>query len=88
MRQSLLRRAAQADVRGSFAEPIRPQGLRAGIVPTAYRNGVPDEEIVGHTRRQSLTTMRSDVRRAKFSIEQARPLAYILLTGSSNLDIA
>jgi hypothetical protein len=36
-------------------------------VTTAYRNGVPDEEIMGHTRHRSLTTMRSYVRRAKLS---------------------
>ncbi|HME26202.1 MAG TPA: hypothetical protein VKI44_33555 [Acetobacteraceae bacterium] len=46
-------------------------GLRAGFVTTAYRNGVPDEEIMGHTRHRSLTTMRSYVRRAKLS--QASP---------------
>jgi len=33
----------------------------------AYRNGVPDEEIMGHTRHRSLTTMRGYVRRAKLS---------------------
>jgi hypothetical protein len=33
--------------------------------PPAYRNGVPDEEIVGHTRHRSLTTMRSYVCRSK-----------------------
>ena len=33
----------------------------------AYRNGVPDEEIMGHTRHRSLTTMRSYIRRAKLS---------------------
>ncbi len=62
-----LRRAAQAGVQGSLAEPICPQGLRAGFVTTAYRNGVPDEEIMGHTRHRTLTTMRSYVRRAKLS---------------------
>ena len=67
VRQILLRRAAQAGVRGSLAEPIGPHGLRAGFVTTAYRNGVPDEEIMGHTRHRSLTTMRSYVRRAKLS---------------------
>ena len=35
------------------------------FVTTAYRNGVPDEEIMGHTRHRSLTTMRSYLRRAK-----------------------
>lgn len=51
----------------SLAEPVSPHGLRAGFVTTAYRNGVPDEEIMGHTRHRSLTTMRSYVRRAKLS---------------------
>ena len=67
VRQILLKRAAQAGVKGSLAEPITPHGLRAGFVTTAYRNGVPDEEIMGHTRHRSLTTMRSYVRRAKLS---------------------
>jgi integrase len=67
VRQILLRRAAQAGVRGTIAEPVSPHGLRAGFVTTAYRNGVPDEEIMGHTRHRSLTTMRSYVRRAKLS---------------------
>ena len=67
VRQILLRRAAQAGVKGSLAEPVSPHGLRAGFVTTAYGNGVPDEEIMGHTRHRSLTTMRSYVRRAKLS---------------------
>ena len=46
-------------------EPITPHGMRAGFVTTAYRNDVPDEEIMGHTRHRSLTTMRGYVRRAK-----------------------
>jgi integrase len=52
---------------GQFSTPIHTHGLRAGFVTTAYRNGVSDEEIMGHTRHQSLTTMRSYVRRAKLS---------------------
>jgi len=67
VRQILLRRAAQAGVKGSLAEPVSPHGLRAGFVTTAYSNGVPDEEIMGYTRHRSLTTMRSYVRRAKLS---------------------
>lgn len=67
VRQILLRVAARAGVKGSLAEPVSPHGLRAGFVTTAYRNGVPDEEIMGHTRHRSLTTMRSYVRRAKLS---------------------
>lgn len=71
MRQILLKRAAQAGLKGTLAESVSPHGLRAGFVPTAYRNGVPDEEILGHTRHRSLTTMRSYVRGAKLS--QASP---------------
>jgi integrase len=71
VRQILLKRAAAAGLTGTLAEPVSPHGLRAGFVTTAYRNGVPDEEIMGHTRHRSLTTMRSYVRRAK--LNQASP---------------
>jgi integrase len=67
VRQILLKRAAKAGLKGTLAEPVSPHGLRAGFVTTAYRNGVPDEEIMDHTRHRSLTTMRSYVRRAKLS---------------------
>lgn len=67
VRQILLKRALKAGLQGTLAEPLSPHGLRAGFVTTAYRNGVPDEEIMGHTRHRSLTTMRSYVRRAKLS---------------------
>jgi integrase len=69
VRQILLKRAVRAGLRGTLAEPVSPHGLRAGFVTTAYRNGMPDEEIMGHTRHRSLTTMRSYVRRAKLSKE-------------------
>jgi integrase len=67
VRQILLKRANQAGIKGTLAEPVSPHGLRAGFVTTAYRNGVADEEIMGHTRHRSLTTMRSYVRRDKLS---------------------
>jgi len=67
VRQILLKRAGQAGIKGTLAEPISPHGLRAGFVTTAYRNGVPDEEIMGHTRHRSLATMRTYVRRSKLS---------------------
>ena len=67
VRQILGKRAAKAGLKGTLAEPVSPHGLRAGFVTTAYGNGVPDEEIMGHTRHRSLTTMRSYVRRAKLS---------------------
>ena len=70
VRQILLRRAADAGIKGTLAEPVSPHGLRAGFVTTAYRNGVPDEEIMGHTRHRSLTTMRSYVRRAKLKASE------------------
>ena len=69
VRQILLKRAARAGLKSTLAEPVSPHGLRAGFVTTAYRNGVADEEIMGHTRHRSLTTMRSYVRRAKLSRE-------------------
>ncbi len=69
VRQILLKRAAKAGLKGTLAEPFSPHGLRAGFVTTANRNGVPDEEIMGHTRHRSLTTMRSYVRRAKLGRE-------------------
>jgi integrase len=50
---------------------LSQHGLRAGLATTAYRNGVPDEEIMGHTRHRSLTTLRSYVRRGKLG--QASP---------------
>jgi integrase len=75
VRQILLKRAALAGLKGTLFEPVSPHGLRAGFVTTAYRNGVPDEEIMGHTRHRSLTTMRSYVRRAKLG--QASPAGKI-----------
>ncbi|MBN9560518.1 MAG: site-specific integrase [Alphaproteobacteria bacterium] len=65
VRQILKKRAAQAKIRGTIWEPVTPHGMRAGFVTTAYKNGVSDEEIMGHTRHRSLATMRSYVRRAK-----------------------
>ena len=65
VRDILLKRAGQARIKGTWAEPVSPHGLRAGFVTTAYRNGVSDEEIMGHTRHRSLATMRTYVRRAK-----------------------
>ncbi len=71
IRQILRKRAAMAGITGTLLEPVTPHGLRAGFITTAYRNHVPDEEIMGHTRHRSLSTMRSYVRRAKLS--QASP---------------
>jgi len=65
MRQILLKRAAKARPEGTLAEPVSPHGLRAGLVTAAYRNSVPDEEIMGHMHHRSLTAKHSYVRRAK-----------------------
>jgi hypothetical protein len=65
VRQILRRRAAAVGVKGTLMEPITPHGKRAGFVTTAYKNGAPDEEIMGHTRHRSRTTIRGYVRRAK-----------------------
>ncbi len=70
VRQVLTKRAAEAGIKGSLAEPVSPHGLRAGFVTTAYRAGVSDEEIMGHTRHRSLATMRSYVRRAKLKTSE------------------
>jgi integrase len=61
VRQILLKRAARAGLKSTLAKSVSPHGLRAGFVT--------DEEIMGHTRHRSLTTMRSYVRRAKLSRE-------------------
>ena len=65
VRQVLVKRASQAAITNTWAEPVSPHGLRAGFVTAAYCNGVPDEEIMGHSRHRSLTSMRTYVRRAK-----------------------
>jgi integrase len=65
VRQILKKRSSQAGITGIIWEPVTPHGTRAGLLTTAYKHGVPNEEIVGQTRHRSLTTMRGYVRRAK-----------------------
>jgi integrase len=67
VRQILKKRALEAKITGTIWEPITPHGMRAGFVTTAYKNGVPDEEIMGHTRHRSLATMRGYIRRSKLN---------------------
>ena len=71
VRLIVVKRARLAGIKATRLEPISPHGLRAGFVTSAYRNGVPDEEIMGHSRHRSLTVMRSYVRLSKLS--QASP---------------
>jgi integrase len=54
-------------IEGNLLESITPHGMRAGFITTAYRNGVPDEEIMGHTPHRSLPTMRTYIRRGKLA---------------------
>ena len=49
----------KAGLKGTLAEPVSPDGLRACFVTTAYGNDAPDEEIMGHTRHRSLTTLKT-----------------------------
>jgi len=65
VRTILLKRAREAGVKSTWDEPVSPHGLRAGFVTTAFRNGVSDEEIMGHTRHRSVAVMRSYLRRSK-----------------------
>jgi len=67
MRLIAVRRAGLAGIRATRLHLISPHGLRAGFVTSAYRNGVPDEEIMGHSRNRSLAVMRSYVRQFKLS---------------------
>lgn len=67
VRLIVVKRAQMAGIKATLLEPVSPHGLRAGFITSAYRNGVPDEEIMGHSRHRSLTTMRSYVRRSKLS---------------------
>ena len=69
IRQILRRRAAAAGVTGTALEPVSPHGLRAGFVTEAYRAGVPDEAIMGHTRHRDLASMRRYVRRARLEAD-------------------
>ena len=71
VRLIVVKRARLAGVKGTLLEPISPHGLRAGFITSAYRNNLPDEEIMEHSRHRSLTVMRSYVRRSKLS--QASP---------------
>jgi integrase len=83
VRQILMTRAAKAGIRGTLSEPITPHGLRAGFVTTAYRNGVPDEEIMGHMRLRSLTNMRGYVRRAKLGTTSPAGKLGLIIAGES-----
>jgi len=69
IRLVLRRRAAAAGIAGTAREPVSPHGLRAGFVTEAYRAGVPDEAIMGHTRHRDLAAMRRYVRRARLAAD-------------------
>jgi hypothetical protein len=41
-----MKRADQAGLKSKWYELLSPHSMRAGFVTTAYRNAVPDEEIM------------------------------------------
>jgi len=57
--------AAKAGVLGTALEPVSAHSLRAGFITEAYKRGLDDESIMGHSRHKDLRTMRRYVRRAK-----------------------
>lgn len=57
--------AARAGVEGTALEPISAHSLRAGFITEAYKRGLDDESIMGHSRHKDLRTMRRYVRRAR-----------------------
>jgi hypothetical protein len=61
----VLRRLRIDGIKKTLAEPVTPHGMPAGFVTAGYCNGVPDEELMGHTRRRILTEARSYLRRTK-----------------------
>lgn len=63
-------RAQQAGLKAQNSdERISAHGLRAGCITALYKNGVPDETIMGHSRHRDLKTMRGYVRRRKLMTE-------------------
>jgi integrase len=70
VRQLLLKRAAKAGLKGTLAEPFTPHGLCAGFVTTAYRNGVPDEEIMWSTGKAAET--QDDILRSAWAAPPAK----------------
>ena len=49
-------------------------GLRSGFITEAYKAGISDEEIMGHTRHRSPTSMRGYVRRERLNGESPAAL--------------
>ena len=50
------------------------QRLRSGFITEAYKAGISDEEIMGHTRHRSPTSMRGYVRRERLNGESPAAL--------------
>jgi hypothetical protein len=64
VRQILLKRHG-CRYRGDFAGTDHAARYAGVLITVSYRNGVPDEEIMGHTRHRSLPTMRGCIRCGK-----------------------
>lgn len=57
--------AGEAGIESTSLEPISAHSLRAGFITEAYKQGIDDESIMGHSRHKDVSTMRRYVRRAK-----------------------
>lgn len=60
----LVGRARQAALPEEVVAALSAHALRVGFITEAYQHGVPDADIMAHTRHRDLRTMRGYVRRA------------------------
>lgn len=60
----LVDRAKRAGLAEEVVEALSAHALRVGFITEAYQHGVPDADIMAHTRHRDLRTMRGYVRRA------------------------
>lgn len=67
-------RAAMAGIVVPEDRGMSSHGLRSGFITEAYKAGISDEEIMGHTRHRSPTSMRGYVRRERLNGESPAAL--------------
>jgi integrase len=60
-------RCESAGIVAPEGRSISSHGLRAGFITEAFNAGLSDEEIMGHTRHQDVSSMRGYVRRERLS---------------------
>jgi integrase len=68
-------RCEAAGITAPDGRGISSHGLRAGFITEAYRAGLSDEEIMGHTRHKGISVMRSYVRRER--LEHVHPAGHV-----------